>query len=1129
MQCVQCDAELIAGKQFCHVCGTRAGETCPQCKSVVQAGFRFCPECGTPIGDVPATPSAPSLEDRLAHMTRHIPDQLAEKIRATQSLVTGERKLVTVMFCDLVGSTAIAEGLDPEEYRDLLEGYLEVVFREVYAVEGVVNQLAGDGVMALFGAPIAHEDAPYRGVYAALAIRDALRDMKQRDGAKDQLDLEVRIGVHTGPVVLGGVGNDLKMDYTAIGDTTNLAARLQTAAEPRMVLISEATQRLVRGFFRLAPGRRLEVKGKSDPVTAFEVCGLSDTTTPMAIAEARGLTPLVGRENELAQLSACYDRIKDNFTQIVAIGAEAGSGKSRLLYEFRQRLADEPAVILEARCWAMTQNVPHAPWISMLRDYFGITPGENPEAACTKIGQKIAPLGPGAADTKTAICRMLSLPIDDPAQNELPEDERKRQTFEAVGSLLAHIAAQTPLIIIIEDLHWMDAPSREMLDLAVGTMCEGAEMMVITHRPDHQPFWRTRAAFTQINLLPLSDVEMVEIVRTIAGGQLPDELERGILAKAEGNPFFTEEITRALVEEGYLLRSDGQIRVTRPPSEMRLPGTVEEVVGARLDRLDPPAKRTVQVASVLGRQFQRSQLEATLASEDIDVAASLSLLEERGIIHRKTILTSDEYRFGESLTQDIAYESLLLRQRRELHARVGTMLENMPGDSIAARSALVAHHFSRADDRRRGLAALLRAAEDAEAIPAFPTAAGFYQKAWDLARELLATEEPNDSTTRQTLDAARGLMRMLVLYGWSSDEYDLSEIGQEARALAERLTDDDALVTVLTLWGMGLTSAGRERYDEGVALIREADEVAHRLDDPLAPIRTGRAIAWGAMFDGQFDEASQRLEHAVRELERLGTSTGADIYLSALFIRDRIHLHNGNLTAAESSRKTLELARKSGNRTVQAASATTLAMIAFLRAEYTEARDFAEQSLAIVESTGSLAQVRAVVAIAILARRELGESMVPRHLELLELGPVVGAEPLSAPLIIEAFAALDKGGGAKRFVIAAYKTSGGRLRDAAVLVATADALRTLGAAHGAEVESRYTRAHAVAETLQARGLLATIAHGRGSLAASQGDPAAALTHFQEARARYAELGHQRYVARADAVIAALPDAVQETA
>ncbi len=1129
MQCVQCSAELIAGKQFCHVCGTRAGETCPQCNSIVQAGFRFCPECGTPIDAAPPPPSAPTLEHRLADMSRHIPDRLAEKIRATQSLVTGERKLVTVMFCDLVGSTAIAEGLDPEEYRDLLEGYLEIVFREVYAVEGVVNQLAGDGVMALFGAPIAHEDAPYRAVYAALAIRDALHDMKRRKDAKDQLDLQVRIGVHTGPVVLGGVGNDLKMDYTAIGDTTNLASRLQTAAEPRMVLISEATQRLVRGFFRMAPGRRLQVKGKSDPVTAFEVCGLSDTTTPMAIAEARGLTPLVGRENELAQLAACYDRIKANFTQIVAIGAEAGSGKSRLLYEFRQRLADEPTVILEARCWAMTQNVPHAPWISMLRDYFELAPGEDPTIACAKIDRKLTPLGAGAAETKETLCRMLSLEAEDAVQHELPEDERKRQTFEAVGLLLALIAGQNPLIIIIEDLHWMDAPSREMLDLAVGTMCDGAEMVVITHRPDHQPFWRTRAAFTQINLLPLSDAEMVQIIRTIAGGQLPDELERGILAKAEGNPFFTEEITRALVEEGYLLRSDGQIRVTRPPSEMRLPGTVEEVVGARLDRLDPPAKRTVQVASVLGRQFQRAQLETTLAGENIDVAAALSLLEERGIIHRKAVLTSDEYRFGESLTQDIAYESLLLRQRRELHTRIGTMLESMPGDSVASRSALIAHHFSRTDDRARGLAALLQAGADAEAIPAFPTAAGFYEQAWDFAREMLATDDTSDATARQALEAARGLTRMLVLYGWSNDAYDLSEIGQEARTLAERLADDNALVTVLTLWGMGLTSSGRERYDEGVALIREADEAAHRLPDPLAAIRTGRAIAWAAMFDGQFDEARRRLADAVQALERLDTDQGADIYLSALFIRDRIRLHHDDLTTPESSQRTLELAREKGNRTVQAASATTLAMIAFFRADYARARELAERSLAIVESTGSLAQVRAVVAVAILARRELGESMLPRHTELLERGPVVGAEPLWAPLIIEAFAALDKGAGAKRFVIAAYKTSGGRLRDAAVLVATADALRTLGAAHGVEVESRYTRAHALAEPLHARSLLAAIAHGRGALAASRGEPAAALVHFQDARARYAALGFQRYVDRADILIAALPDAVQETA
>jgi class 3 adenylate cyclase len=330
---------------------------------------------------------------------------LAAKIRASQGVVAGERKLVTVMFCDLVGSTSIAERLDPEDYRDLLEEYMALVFREVYRVEGIITHLAGDGVMALFGAPIAHEDAPYRAVYAALAIRDALAELNARGHAGCTIDLQVRIGVHTGPVVVGTVGSDLKMDYTAIGDTTNLAQRLQSVADPGMVLISDATHRLVRGFFEVLPARRFEVKGKRDPVAAHEVRGFSSTTTAIAVAEARGLTPLVGRGEELAQLTACFDRLSGSLSQVVTVVGEAGSGKSRLIYELKQRLAEVPVTFFEARCSAMTQAVPYAPWVTMMRQYFGIASGDREEEATAKIAAK---LGADAA-TAPALCQVMNL------------------------------------------------------------------------------------------------------------------------------------------------------------------------------------------------------------------------------------------------------------------------------------------------------------------------------------------------------------------------------------------------------------------------------------------------------------------------------------------------------------------------------------------------------------------------------------------------------------------------------------------------------------------------------------------------------------------------------------------------
>jgi class 3 adenylate cyclase/tetratricopeptide (TPR) repeat protein len=1137
MRCANCDAELLPGKPFCHVCGTRVARACERCGSPVEAGFRFCPECGAPVAaDPPAAATdgiapAASASPAGAVAARHaaspppasprladLPPTLAEKIRASRRTIAGERKLVTVLFCDLVGSTALAERLDPEEYRELLEQYLAVVFDEVYRVEGIVTQLAGDGAMALFGAPVAHEDAPYRAVHAALAVRDRLAALGARLRAERGLDLRARIGIHTGPVVVGAVGNDLKMDYTAIGDTTNLAARLQAAAEPGMILASEATMRLVRGFFDVRPGRRLTVKGKREPVIAHEVLGLSGTTAPMAIAEARGLTPLVGRREELAQLVSCYERMTGGLPQIVTIVGPAGSGKSRLIYELRQRLAGETAAVFEARCSAMTQHAPYAPWESMLRQHFGLAPGERPRDACAKIRTR---LGSAAAELEASLpylCQVMAVRESGAPPGDLPDDEVKRQTFEAVARLIKVTAERQPVAVVIEDLHWIDEPSREMLELGVGRVQRARVMFLTSHRPDYQPTWRVRAALTQLHLAPLSDAECVEIVRAVAGGTLPPELERRILAQAEGNPFFTEEITRALVEEGYLLRGDGQVRLTRPVAEMRLPGTIEELIGARLDRLGAHAKRVVQVAAVLGRQFRRAHLARLLDGEGIDVAAELASLERRGIIHRKTALSDDEFRFGESLTQEVAYESLLLRQRRELHERIGRLLEAEPGEGGAERSALIAHHLARGNDVARAVEALLRAARDAERVPAFPTAARFYQEAWTLADAARA----GAATTleRLALQAAHGVCRMTIIYG-AGDRSGLDRTARRGCELAERLGDREVLADLLSLHGMMLSSGERERFAEGHAMAERALAIAREGGHALAATRISRVLAWSYLFAGRLEEASRTIERVIAELEGIeDTARKSDVTLGALFMRDRIRYQRDDLEGAlRGALDTLARAVRAGNHTVQSGSSATVALVRLARGEYAEARDLAERSLDIVEAIGNTAQLRPIAAAAIVARRELGEPIPPRLAALLDHDAPVGAEPLNAPLVVEAWLEVDAGEPrrAEEYARLVYATCGGRLREAAGALALADALRHVGGARAAEAERLYAEARDLASAVGARSIVAGADRGLGELAAARGDVAAATRHLEASHALYRALGFQR---SADAVAGA---------
>jgi len=478
MQCVTCSGELIPDKRFCAHCGAENDPHCPRCGATVQAHFRFCPDCGASLDA-----GAPSL-DRLAP---HIPDELAQKLRTAPRPALEERKLVTVLFCDLVGSTAIAERLDPEEYRDLLEQYMALAFREIYAVEGIVNTLAGDGLMALFGAPIAHEDAPHRAVRAALAIRDALAAFNATPAAGG-LELQVRIGIHTGPVIVGTVGNDLKMDYTAIGDTTNLAARLQATARPGTILISHATHRLVRDAFVAELAGPFEVKGKREPVVAYEVRGASAATSPMELAEARGLTPLVGRAAELSQLTTCFERAREGLAQVVTVVGDAGSGKSRLIYEFKQRIAREPVAYFEARCSALSQSIPYAPMIDMLRQHFEIASGDAPPVICGKIVARLAELGEAPETMHPHLCRLLAVHDDGPAG--VPAEEHRQQAFEAVATLVFLTSQRRPVVMILEDLHWMDDASREMIGLAMARMHSAPVTLIVSHRADYKPSWR---------------------------------------------------------------------------------------------------------------------------------------------------------------------------------------------------------------------------------------------------------------------------------------------------------------------------------------------------------------------------------------------------------------------------------------------------------------------------------------------------------------------------------------------------------------------------------------------------------------------------------------------------------------
>jgi len=1141
VQCVKCGTELIAGKKFCHNCGTRAVVACPNCGAAVDPDFRFCPDCGYQVAaDVPdATPAvgtgitqetSAGPNDRLARLPSLIPAELAQKILDSKGAVVGARKLVTVLFCDLVGSTAIAEKLDPEEYRDLLAQYLEVAFREVYKYEGIVNQLAGDGVMALFGAPIAHEDAPQRAVRAALGIRTALERLNEGLRSQRGFELRARFGVNTGPVVVGAVGNDLKLDYTALGDTTNLAARLQSLAEPGTILLSETTSRRVRGFFQLQSAGVFEVKGKSEPVAAYRVLRESEATTPMAIAAARGLTPLVGRDPELAQLHACYERLGERLAQVVAVVGEAGSGKSRLLYEFRRQLPSQDVLVLEGRCSSMSLGLPYAPWVSMLRQFFDLSSCESKNCSTEKLAQQLRGLGSEFEALAPYLNRLMSGRADRPA--DVSVDEIKRETFEAMAQLVGGLSKRRSVIMVIEDLHWIDDASREMLELAASRL-HGPLMLIVSHRPDYIPFWRTEAAFTQLRLRSLSDDDTTTIIHEVAGGALPPDLERLIRIKAEGNPFFTEEIARALIEEGHVVRSDGRLTLARPLEQIRIPGTVEEVIAARVDRFGADAKRASQVAAVLGRQFRRSHLMRLLADEPIDVPAALDELERRGVIHRKAVLSGDEYRFGESLTQEVAYEALLLKERRHLHERVGRMLEEEAIDNDPELPALLAHHYSRSDNREKAVEALLRAAQRAEQLPSYNAAVRCYRQAWELASELLdASATPDPQVRRRAVAAAVGLCRMAVIYN-TPDDGVTERAAHRGRELAGALGDVQDVAALWTYQGMLVVNGGRQKFAEGLSLLERGHTVASDAGLTTIVRNVSRGLGWGYMYDGRLDEALKTFRAVIDDLEHSPERERlSDVYLGSRFMLDQAFYYIDDFAAARTSAaKTYELAVKASNRTVQSGTAATLALVHFVTGNYAEARRWADRSLEIAEAINNIAAGRSAAMVALAARLELEEAVVAAgYLDLIEQGFIGrGDMSMKSVLAVDVLIMAGEVQRAKNYAEVAYGHAGGRLREAHCAAACGDVMRHLGREHWEQAADWYAHARTLGEAIGARSTLVATHLGTGELAAARGDREGAVANFQKALDLSHAIGLTRYQRRAERLLAVATTVLEQSA
>jgi class 3 adenylate cyclase/tetratricopeptide (TPR) repeat protein len=874
--------------KFCVECGARLERRCPQCGAETRPTFKFCGQCGAAL-EAPGPASAPDPMGKAqasrrqeAKLQSYTPRHLAEKILTSRSALEGERRQVTVLFADLAGFTTMAEQLDPEEVHQIVDHCFERITAEVHRFEGTINQYTGDGVMALFGAPIAHEDGPRRAVHAALGIQRALREYGQALQAERGLTLQMRIGINTGLVVVGKIGDDLRMDYTAVGDTTNLAARLQQMARPGSVVISEATHRLVSGFFETLDLDEVAVKGRA-PARAFEVLRPRGRRARLDEAIERGLTPLIGRERELGTLRDRFQEAKAGRGQVVFIAGEAGIGKSRLVLECRRALAEagEAVTWLEGRSISFGQSIPFLPLIDQLRVNFGIEEFDGEPEIIAKVEHGMRRMGELEAYIPY-IRYLLAVDPGDPTVATMDASARRKQLFDAALALALRGARLRPLVLVVEDLHWIDTSTEEYLGFLMDSVAAVPLMLIATYRVGYTPPFGSRSFHTTLTLRSLSEADSLAMAGRVLGSeQFPEELKAALMAKAEGIPLFIEEVTKTLLDLGVLRREPGGYRMVKALGEVNVPDTIQAIIMARLDRLGEHGKRTVQLASVIGRQFLVRLLEriSGLTGELEGLLRELKALE---IIYEQGLLPEPAYIFKHAVIQDVAYQSLLMQRRRDLHTAVGAAIEELYPDRLADHYEELAHHFAQGEAWQKAMDYSVLAGDRAAHAFANVEAKRHYARALEAAGKLaldpamlaslhvkyavvlgvLAEYEAASAEYQRALELSRQvgdrrremeiLAGLSMIHNWYHRPGPALEYGDQALAIAREL-DDRAFQAICLATRVHARTAGYGQIVETTPDAEEALRLSKEIGEPNLLAQTlnflGAALQWRADFD----------------------------------------------------------------------------------------------------------------------------------------------------------------------------------------------------------------------------------------------------------------------------------------
>src|SRR5215467_3634827 len=889
MICPRCQRENLSDAIFCDHCGMRFETVCSHCGQLNRSDSRFCRTCGqainlTAIIEPARVPGVPSPDS-------YVPRHLAEKILASRQSLEGERKEVTVLFADIRGSTRLLEGLDPEDAQKLIDPVLRVMMDAVHRYEGTVNQVLGDGIMALFGAPLAHEDHALRACYAALSMQEEMRRHRERLGQPEESGLQIGIGMNSGEVVVRSIDNDLNIEYSALGHTTHLAARMEELASAGAIVMTATTLRDVEGFVEVKPLGTVQAKGVTRGVEAYELTGTTAARTRVQARAARGLTPLVGRQSEVELFNKLVEQTAACRGQIFALVGEPGMGKSRLVHEFTRHQLSPAWLVLEAASVSYGKATPYLPLIEMLCRYFQISDRDGSENIQQRVVTQVWELDNMRKDTIPPILSLLgALPDERRSLTSGGQDwlsqgqdlidmvkrframdpqQRRRSTFDALKRVLIRESQRQPLLLVFEDLHWIDSETQAFLDSFVESLPTARVLLLVDYRLEYSHSWGDKNYYTQLRVNPLPPTSAEELLQHLLGGNADlASLKELLIRRTEGNPFFAEESVRSLVETGVLVGEKGAYRPGLRIDEIRIPNTIQNVLADRIYRLLLEEKRLLQIAAVIGVIVPLPLLRAVAELPEDKLQTYLMHLQAGEFLYESNLFPEREYTFKHALTNEVAYGALIHERKVSLHAKIVTSLENIVGSNLRDHIETVSQHAYRGELWEKAVAYSWQSGEKASQRSANQEAREFFQTG------LKALEHLPQSRTclEQAVDLRLELRNPLYFLG-EFDELHLRL--REAESIAQRISDDRRLGRVFNLLTSYYGLVGK--HDRSI----EFGTRGLRINRDDLELNTATQYYMGAEYHhvGQYDRSIAFLRQALAvteeerfKYERFGTA-----------------------------------------------------------------------------------------------------------------------------------------------------------------------------------------------------------------------------------------------------------------